>query len=277
MKIGFIDWYLDEWHAQEYPAWIKEQSGGKDTVCYAFAATSPANRKDNAAWCAERGIELLTSMEEVIEKSDCLAVLAPDDPEVHLSLATPALKSGKPVFVDKTFADTCENAKKMFEIAAAHHTPLYSSSALRYSEKLQAVDTADIDSVAAVGSVVEVKDYIIHLLEPIAVLMGTAVQKVMYTGHGLLFSFTLLFKDGRTATLHLTKKLYEYNFKIAHADACESMSIDDNFWYGAIETLLEFFHTGIPPVKAEETIAIMAIKDTCFKAMQTPGEWVAVD
>ena len=28
MKIGFIDYYLDEWHANKYPAWIKEASNG---------------------------------------------------------------------------------------------------------------------------------------------------------------------------------------------------------------------------------------------------------
>ena len=36
MKIGFIDYYLDEWHANNYPELIKELSGGDMEVAYAY-------------------------------------------------------------------------------------------------------------------------------------------------------------------------------------------------------------------------------------------------
>ena len=29
IKIGFIDYYLDEWHANNYPEFIRKASGGK--------------------------------------------------------------------------------------------------------------------------------------------------------------------------------------------------------------------------------------------------------
>ena len=45
MKIGFIDYYLDEWHANNYPEWIKEASGGEMTVGYAFAETASPHRQ----------------------------------------------------------------------------------------------------------------------------------------------------------------------------------------------------------------------------------------
>ena len=276
MKIGFIDLYLDEWHANKYPGWLKEQSGGEAVVAYAWAAVEKEGKLSSAAWCEQFGVELLGSAEEVVEKSDCIMVLAPDDPEVHLQLAEPALKSGKPVFVDKTFADTADNAKKMFEIAAAYHTPLYTSSALRYSEKLQAVLTDDIGSVAGFGPAVHIKDYMIHMLEPLDVLMGMDVAKVMYTGKGPLSSFTLVYRDGRTANLHLSKLLYGYAFKVAHSEKCEALAIDDNFWFGAVEAVLQFFRNGQAPVAAEDTIAIMTVKDACFRAMETPLEWVKV-
>ena len=37
MKLGFIDYYLDEWHANNYPARLRELSGGEIEVAYAFA------------------------------------------------------------------------------------------------------------------------------------------------------------------------------------------------------------------------------------------------
>ena len=36
MKIGFVDYYLDEWHANNYPQWIREASGGTMEVSLAF-------------------------------------------------------------------------------------------------------------------------------------------------------------------------------------------------------------------------------------------------
>lgn len=29
MEVGFLEYYLDEWHANHYPEWIREASGGE--------------------------------------------------------------------------------------------------------------------------------------------------------------------------------------------------------------------------------------------------------
>ena len=40
--VGFIDYYLDEFHANHYPQWLKEASGGELEVKYAYGKiTSP--------------------------------------------------------------------------------------------------------------------------------------------------------------------------------------------------------------------------------------------
>ena len=44
-KIGFIDYYLSEWHANNYPAWINEAADklGLDCkVAYGWAEKSPS-------------------------------------------------------------------------------------------------------------------------------------------------------------------------------------------------------------------------------------------
>ena len=38
IKIGFIDYYLDEWHANNYPEMLRELSDGECQVICAFAA-----------------------------------------------------------------------------------------------------------------------------------------------------------------------------------------------------------------------------------------------
>ena len=57
-KIGFIDYFLDEWHANNYPAWIKEQSGGECVVTYAYAKIdSPLGGLTSAAWAEKHGVD----------------------------------------------------------------------------------------------------------------------------------------------------------------------------------------------------------------------------
>ena len=56
-KIGFIDYYLDEWHANTYPALIKELSEGEYEVAYAYGkidspigGISNKKKKKNIKW-----------------------------------------------------------------------------------------------------------------------------------------------------------------------------------------------------------------------------------
>ena len=104
-KIGFIDHFLDEWHADNYPKWIRESSyKGKFDVCYAWAEKDKAGGQTSRQWCDTQKVELVGSKEELIRKSDCMIVLSPDNPERHEDLCRDVLLAGKPVYVDKTFA-----------------------------------------------------------------------------------------------------------------------------------------------------------------------------
>ena len=71
-KVGFIDYYLNEWHADNYPEWIYNQSGGEYKVCYAYAKIEPPfeNALKNREWAEQQGIELLSTLEEVVDKSE---------------------------------------------------------------------------------------------------------------------------------------------------------------------------------------------------------------
>ena len=68
-------------------------------------------------WAEKKGIELKKSIEEVIEDSDCLVVLSPDNPEMHEELCKLPLASGKRTYVDKTFATSKAEAERIFENA----------------------------------------------------------------------------------------------------------------------------------------------------------------
>lgn len=61
-KIGVIDYYLDQYHFENYPTWIREASGGSMEIVYAWAKTEHEGGKTNAQCCAEQGILLLSSI-----------------------------------------------------------------------------------------------------------------------------------------------------------------------------------------------------------------------
>ena len=130
-KIGFIDYYLDEWHANNYPALIKEISGGELEVTCAYAVIdSPIGGMTTDQWCEKYAIPRCNSIEEVIAQSDLLGVLSPDNCEKHEELCQLPLRSGKPTYIDKTFAPSLDEARQIFSIAEKHGTPFFSSSAL---------------------------------------------------------------------------------------------------------------------------------------------------
>ena len=57
MKIGFIDYYLDEWHANNYPQMLREASGGEmEVVCAYGMIDHPNGGRTNEQWCADMGI-----------------------------------------------------------------------------------------------------------------------------------------------------------------------------------------------------------------------------
>jgi len=273
-KIGFIDYYLDEYHALNYPKWLYEAAGGELKVCYAYAdIDSPAGRS-NASVCEELGIELLSTIEEVVEKSDCLVVLSPDNPEHHERLSDLPLKSGKPTYVDKTFATDREMALRIIQNAKDNGTPFFSTSALRYAKEYAALEKKGIEAISSRGpGVFEI--YAIHQLEPIICLMGFEVEKIMSIGAPSTPAFVLKFSGGRYATM--TQLGWECDFSLAinyEGDKAVVLQGASDFYQRFLVQLADFFQTGIPKVPAEETLQIMTILDYGKQAMKTPDQWV---
>lgn len=51
-RIGFIDYYIDEWHSNNYPEFFRKTSSGKDfEVTLAWEQSPHPDRRDLARWC----------------------------------------------------------------------------------------------------------------------------------------------------------------------------------------------------------------------------------
>lgn len=278
-KIGFIDYFLDEWHANNYPGWIRGAGRGFE-IAYAWAAMDKPGGMTTGEWCAQYGVARASSQEELIEKCDGVIVLSPDNPEQHEALASLALRSGKPVYVDKTFAPGLAAAERMFDLAERHGTPMYSTSALRYAEELQwlkdnGVAQADVQFAAARGPGLFV-NYSIHQIEMIVAAMGTGVKRAIAHGTDDAPIVVYEYEGGRCSVVN---HLPWSGFSLTVQDNLTrgaSLAIEGNYWEGCIDALLRFFDTGVSPVPRAETCEAVAMVEAGAEALRHPGAWVGV-
>ena len=278
-KIGFIDYYLDEWHANNYPAWIGESGRGDQfAVACAWAERDKPGGKTTSQWCEAFGVAQAPSREELIERCDCIVVLSPDNPERHEELAAPALKSGKPVYVDKTFAPDRAAAERMFDLAERHNTPLYSTSALRYAGELSwlgdnGIGQADV-VFASVRGPGQFGNYAIHQVEMAVAAMGPGVRRAMAHGPGRAPVVVYEYRDGRLAVVNLLP-WSGFSLALQAADG-QGMARDiaGDFWGRFISAMLDFFETGKPPVPRAETCEAVAMVQAGAEALKRPGTWV---
>ena len=277
LKIGFIDYYLDEWHANNYPEWIKEASDGEMEVAYAYGyMDSPIGGLSSDDWCGKNKISRCMTIEEVIEKSDVLIVLSPDNCEMHEELCQLPLRSGKPCYVDKTFAPDYPTARCIFDIAEKYNTPCYSTSALRYAKEYKDLETSNITAINCWGpNGFEI--YGIHQMEPLMMLMKTEAKRVMYIPAENWYSVIIDFVDGRKGTISGYASGSPFIMNVAGRDGSKLVQVDSNFFHDFIVELVDFFRTAVIKVPHEETLSIMAVRGSVLKAQKTPLQWVDVD
>jgi hypothetical protein len=273
-SIGFIDYYLDEWHANQYPVWIEKGTGGRMKVTSAYGKVDAKQGLSNAEWCKKHGVELLPTIEEVVERSDYLVVLSPDHPEYHEELSRLPLLSGKPTYVDKTFAPDRDSAARMLELAERSGTPMFSSSALRFATEYSAAPKDGIETIVSIGPG-RFENYSIHQIEPIVSLMGSAAVRVMWVGTAHSPALLIGFADGRQATIHHFSGGCPFGMSVGYTSGSSiQIKVESDFFERFIHSVTSFFESGESPVDPQETLAIITIIENAFIAARTPYQWI---
>lgn len=274
--IGFIDYFIDEWHANNYPRMIRESRfGNAFDVALAWQETELPGKQTLEAWCREHRVRPARSIEQIVDACDTIVVLSPDNGERHEDLADLPLRSGKPVYVDKPFAMTRSAAERMFAKAARHGTPLMSCSALRCAPPLVAalaqpgvrpVTQADSRGPGAFAV------YAVHQLEMLVMSLGAGAARVRHGRNETETRLDVAYDDGRRASMVQT----DGAFAIRLETAAGPMVLDDmgDFFPRFIDQMLEFFSTGASPIPPEETIEIAALLGAGTEACAQPGAWI---
>lgn len=276
-KIGFVDYFISEWHANNYPAWIERicaEKGVDYKVAYAWAEldTSPVDGISTAEWCEKFGAERCATIDELCEKSDVIVILSPSNPETHLRYAEAVLKYGKRTYIDKTFAPDAKTAKEIFALGERYNTPFFSTSALRYATELDSVDAPDSLLVTGGGS--NLPEYFIHLGEMVVGKMG-AIKSVKAAQNGSQWIIQAKTESGKDATM-IWGTAMPYGAYMTKEGKEVWKSIKSPFFDGLIADMLNFFETGTPSFAPSQTLDVIALRDAALIATENPGEEIKV-
>ena len=274
-KIGFVDYYLDEWHANNYPAWIKAKNRDFE-VAYAYGEIDTPNNRTTDKWCEDNKIERCKTIKELCEKSDYIVILSPDNAERHLMYAEQVLPFGKLTYIDKTFAPDSKMAEEIFELSEKYNCPICSTSALRYASELE--NLKNVESVMSVGGGLTYDIYSIHQLEMIVKLMGADVKRIIATQNTLSVNLTFEYNDNRRASLIQNVHCYDIPFILLTKHEGESTTryttVNSDFFQNFIDGLLDFFETGKVMATKEETLAVIKLIDNGKKALSNLDKWI---
>ena len=278
-KIGFVDLYLSEWHANNYPAWIKdatEKLALPYEVAYAYAMqdVSPVDGRTTDEWCAAFGVKKCESIDELCEKSDAIIILAPSNPEVHLHLAEAVLKHKKPTYIDKTFAPDYKTAREIYAIGEKYGTPFFSTSALRYEAEL--AGKCGATDVALTGGGSNFPEYSIHMIEMLVKTLGLGAKTARAEIVGSQTHVFVSYEDGRCASMTHAPML-PFAIYANTENGASYAPADSAYFPTLIETMLKFFEDGALPFPKEETLEAMKIREGALIAAENPGKTVSLD
>ncbi|QSB27953.1 Gfo/Idh/MocA family oxidoreductase [Flavobacterium sp. CLA17] len=112
---------------------------------------------------------VVNNIEDLCNNVDAI-LLARDDAENHFEMSKPFLNSGLPIFIDKPFALTLEDANAML-LSQKFESQIFTCSSLRYAKEL----ILNKDEIEKLGHIYHVEGtimnkwetYGIHILEPL--------------------------------------------------------------------------------------------------------------
>lgn len=212
------------------------------------------------------GVEIVNSIDELLEKVD-FVLLETNDGRLHLSQAIPVLKAGKRMFIDKPVAASLTDTLTIYEAAKHYNVPVFSSSSLRYITGVKEIEAGSIGKVlgADTYSPATLENthpdlfwYGVHGVEILFTVMGTGCKTVTRSNTANFDKVTGVWKDDRIGTFRgIRSGKSDYGGTIFGEKGISVLGKYSGY-NPLLLKIIEFFDSGILPVKPEETIDIFA-------------------
>lgn len=278
---------MDTSHAVELPKLMQDPeapfkiSGLRVTRAMRFE--TPFQNKEGLdareAYLRTIGVEVTEDFDYAV--GDCDAImLEVNDPTLHLEYFEKAAVLGKPIFLDKPFADTVENTRKIIEIGKKYNVRYFTASSLRFTIGLNNLVDSKINvnsayawgplGKAAAGS--SIVWYGVHTFEQVERIMGIGAESVTTVDSGKGLVCVVKYKDGRSAVAELNENKWVYGAVIrddAGNDAMCSVPGKRPFYCSLMEQIRLFFLGAEAPVSIEDSFEVMALCEAAEKSFVT--------
>ena len=231
------------------------------------------------------GVEIVDSIEDLCKKVDGV-LLESLDGRPHLKQATPVIKAGIPLFIDKPMAGNLADVIEIFRLAKENNVPCWSSSSLRFSPGvIDARGDPNLGGVLGCDAYgpcsleehhPDLYWYGVHGVEILFTIMGPGCRTVSRTQTTDFELVVGVWEGGRIGTFRgLRKGKSDYGATVFGSKAV--MPVGEYAGYGPlIEEIVKFFKTGKPPVPAEETIEMFAFMSAADESKAKGGVAVSI-
>jgi len=288
VKLGILD--FDTSHVVEFTKRLNHKDiaeeqwvDGAEVVigCAGESKIKPEVIADNVKAMKNLGVPLVDKPEDMIDKVEGMLIESQEG-GVHFERAKPFLEAGIPCFVDKPFACSTDDAKKMVELAAKKKVPIFSSSSLRYCPEL--VKFMEGDHGKIVGALAygpaHLHDrnpgffhYGIHAVEILYTLMGGDCERVTCTHEKDTDVVTGQWKDARLGTVRgIRSGKSDYGVVVFTEKEIAKIDMPATFIYRELlKKIVEMFDKKKAPLDAEETIEIVSFIEAAYKSGNNHG------
>lgn len=288
LKLGMIG--LDTSHCQAFADLLNNKNnphyveGGQVVAAYPggsdiFSLSKNRVEQITAEMKDKFNIKIVETIEEAADNVDAVFLESVDGRQ-HLEQFEKIVEFGKPVFIDKPFTTSVEDAKRILELSDKFKTPVYSCSAIHYAKGIEeiAVDRKVL-GCETFGPMAILDDfpglfwYGIHSADILFSKMGRGCCEVVTHHTETADVVTGIWDDGRVGTL------YGYRMEGLGTFGC-TVFTEGGIFHSLVQTeppyyalmmphIVEFFRSGKSPIDLKETLEITAFLEAANKSRQT--------
>jgi len=294
IKLGLLD--FDTSHCVEFTSRLNHLHSDKEQwvdgaqvviACPGESKLSPERIPGFTDRIKKMEVPLVDKPGDMIGKVDGMLIEAVDG-SVHWERAKPFLEAGIPCYIDKPFACSLADAKKIANLAEKKNLPVFSSSSLRYAPELVEFMKEPRKIIGAISygpAALHERNpglfhYGIHAVEVLYTIMGPGCQRVTCTTEKDCDVVTGQWKDGRLATIRGTRSgASAYGALVFTDKKTIPLEIGTKYIYRELlKQIVSMFETKKAPLDIGTTLEIVAFIEAGLKSAinHGTGETVAV-
>jgi hypothetical protein len=254
---------------------VAAYKGGSPDLKDSFTRVDKFAEEIRTKW----NVEIVPDIATLCQKVDGV-LLESVDGRTHLKQAREVIAARKPLFIDKPFASTLEDAREIARLAKEAGVPWFSTSSLRYGETAVSMKFPDTTGVMTWGPgpleehhYLDLSWYAIHAIEMLYALLGPGCEEVTRISTAGADLIVGRWKGGKIGSVRALRPYGEYGAVVFRPkDVVQSDPKAKAGYVPMLKEIAKFFQTGVPPVPNEETLELFAFMDAAQRSKAAGGQ-----